>query len=558
MASLKFKARPGIDNESLLVTQSGANAIARTVESKLQDFINVKDFGAVGDGVTDDSAAINAALTYWGAAAARHLHFPSGTYVYGGSSSIELSLGNRRFNKITMSGSIKATTTAAIAWKIYEAENITLQINLAEGGTLGDFSASTPVGGTTFLQVHSIGWGKLIIEAMSYLGRVLHTTAGGTDPLTRCRMLDVDLKTGNRLIFPGYGYCGQPLFADSGNCTQVGAWGKISWRGEGHRYGPTFERLNDIDIKSFEAGKFTTQGLEFRGCVNVYADTIFLGEADAAVSALLTFKNTAAARQCSQVYLSKVSMLTANIGLRCENFDTASPGLQIDQFQCEFCDIGLDISAMSTVGVRDISTKNAVNLVRKSGTCGDIKLNVSSIGTVTGDAIVISNSHDSFSISGSLRGGASGYSLIKLNNNQPLELNNLHMESDVCTQLLDITFADSTSIRHVGGSVAGSSPVYTGIRRPELVKDVKSLQTESFGSAVIASGTSSVLVNTGLDLGLQVANAAGVAGNGETSAIWLAEISGSYVNFAVPSSVTANREIYWSASAVLVRNDTNA
>lgn len=38
------------------------NSVARTVNGKLQEIISVKDFGAVGDGATDDSGAINAAL----------------------------------------------------------------------------------------------------------------------------------------------------------------------------------------------------------------------------------------------------------------------------------------------------------------------------------------------------------------------------------------------------------------------------------------------------------------------------------------------------------------
>jgi hypothetical protein len=45
-------------------TQAGTGAVSRTVVSKLQETISVKDFGAVGNGSTDDTAAIQAALNY--------------------------------------------------------------------------------------------------------------------------------------------------------------------------------------------------------------------------------------------------------------------------------------------------------------------------------------------------------------------------------------------------------------------------------------------------------------------------------------------------------------
>jgi hypothetical protein len=66
-------------SSSITFTQNGSGAVVRTVDSKLKDVVSVKDFGAVGDGVADDTTAIQNAFNAAGAAN-RSLFFPSGDY----------------------------------------------------------------------------------------------------------------------------------------------------------------------------------------------------------------------------------------------------------------------------------------------------------------------------------------------------------------------------------------------------------------------------------------------------------------------------------------------
>jgi hypothetical protein len=75
-------AEVNTDASLVSYTPAGTGAVTTTVQNKLRQYVSVKDFGAVGDNVTDDTAAIQAAITFaiGNSTTAGNVFFPSGTY----------------------------------------------------------------------------------------------------------------------------------------------------------------------------------------------------------------------------------------------------------------------------------------------------------------------------------------------------------------------------------------------------------------------------------------------------------------------------------------------
>lgn len=89
-------ATAGASTGSALVgfLQAGTGAVARTAQDKMRELISVKDFGAKGDGSTDDTAAIQRCLDYaqtFTAGIGCEVVFPNGQYNY---SALFISNGN--------------------------------------------------------------------------------------------------------------------------------------------------------------------------------------------------------------------------------------------------------------------------------------------------------------------------------------------------------------------------------------------------------------------------------------------------------------------------------
>jgi len=118
-----YEADGGSDYIGFL--QSGTGAITtQTVQDKLRETVSVKDFGAIGDGVTDDTDAIQAAIdavltsNNLGRAGGKYLLFPNGTYLT--NSSLVIDTGNIKIlgdgSTISYSGSGTALTIGNVAY----------------------------------------------------------------------------------------------------------------------------------------------------------------------------------------------------------------------------------------------------------------------------------------------------------------------------------------------------------------------------------------------------------------------------------------------------------
>jgi hypothetical protein len=107
-------------------------SVFRTLQNKLDDYVNVKDFGAVGDGIADDTAAFQAAFDALFRNSnneyRKRLYLPTGHYLIGGTlriPSYTLIDGESQVGCILNVGasSIETTSTAGTAINLFESSD---------------------------------------------------------------------------------------------------------------------------------------------------------------------------------------------------------------------------------------------------------------------------------------------------------------------------------------------------------------------------------------------------------------------------------------------------
>lgn len=141
-------------SENVSYSNGGAGAVTTNVRAKLRETLSVKDFGAVGDGTTDDRAAIVAACTAAGVSGGA-VFFPAGTY----NVASNLTISNAHIILVfapnallkTNSGAVTITVSAPVSASLYPIADI------SGGGSIviknGVFDASLFAGATDTLKI---------------------------------------------------------------------------------------------------------------------------------------------------------------------------------------------------------------------------------------------------------------------------------------------------------------------------------------------------------------------------------------------------------------------
>ena len=130
------------------------NGVAQTVQSRLEQYISVKDFGATGDGQNDDTAAVRLAFDRVKDGEGGTVYFPAGTYLisekleYLGTSTKQIDIAVRGESRSNTILKYNAPDTVGRMFKITEAVNCTFSdLTFDFNHAVDDFGGSIEIRG---------------------------------------------------------------------------------------------------------------------------------------------------------------------------------------------------------------------------------------------------------------------------------------------------------------------------------------------------------------------------------------------------------------------------
>lgn len=175
----------GLLSSAVSYMGEATGTVNRTLSSKLQDLYSVKDFGVVGDGVTDDTAALQLALD-----SEEALFFPAGTYLVSAALTVSnyttlIGVGRKTLIRQSHTGSL-FTASAAVSY--INAKSLSFQSVSATTGYIFDFSSGNyystfddiyaGYGGGTIYGFYTSGTGSSQMDTITFDNIFLNGVTG--------------------------------------------------------------------------------------------------------------------------------------------------------------------------------------------------------------------------------------------------------------------------------------------------------------------------------------------------------------------------------------------
>jgi len=261
---------------------AGASAVATTVQAKLRETVSVKDFGAVGDGVADDTAAIQSAINQANLSGYDVLFDTNRTYITG-------TLTPKSNVKLNLQGStlkLKAATNwllidgTATSGSNFSILNGTLDPNKSQNN--GNVNQA---GGGIWL----VGWNQVLLQNVS-----INNAFRSSIVLNGCS--DVTLDT-----------------IEQNNCGQTNAFGFFGYGLE------AYNGTSRLVIRNFYVNSMYGFGIHFFGCTDFCADNLKFNN--------LTYGGAAIAITWTQAQRGRVG----NVLCQSVDGDTLEVNASIDQ-----------------------------------------------------------------------------------------------------------------------------------------------------------------------------------------------------------------------------------
>lgn len=180
------------DSVNVRYTPAGTGAVDTTVQAKLRETVSVKDFGAVGDGVTDDTAAIQAALNITG-----QVFIPAGTYKI--LSSLTVSSNTDVFGDGRDTTTLMFYGTNAILLNVDEADAISIRsLTLDSNAGVASVTEETAIRHGTSGSARNILYQNLRVQNFSKAG--VWMTKGWNVKFDNCMFISCNQKTSGDTI----------------------------------------------------------------------------------------------------------------------------------------------------------------------------------------------------------------------------------------------------------------------------------------------------------------------------------------------------------------------